>query len=122
MESAAPSVRRDAGICLSRSRRKQVERDVYVASSWHPDSESGLRKTHGQEIAHGERPEGRAPAQILASCGAKLLPDVEQSDRILDSDRDTSPFPTDIATTKEESILSIDLKITRLRNGICSFS
>jgi len=34
------------GICLARSLRERTERDVYVASPWHPDSESGLRKSH----------------------------------------------------------------------------
>ena len=43
-----------AGICLAVLLRDRTERDVDVASAWHPDSESGLRKTTNREIAQGE--------------------------------------------------------------------
>ena|SRR5437867_10789279 len=40
-------------LCLASALGERAERDVYVASAWHPDSESGLRKPTSQEIAHG---------------------------------------------------------------------
>src|SRR5439155_14183583 len=51
---------------LAWSLRERTERDVYVASAWHPDSESGFE----ENLSFGKsrtvkRPEGRAPAQIL---------------------------------------------------------
>src|SRR5213594_3151058 len=46
-------------VCLARSLREWKERDVYVASAWHPDSESGLRKNPG--------PGNCAPAQIIVA-------------------------------------------------------
>jgi hypothetical protein len=51
-------------VCLAPSLRDRTERDVYVASAWHPDSEWGPRVGRLRKL---KRPEGRAPARIIVA-------------------------------------------------------
>ena len=52
---------------LAGSLRERTERDVYVASAWHPDSESDCGKPRAGKLRTVKRPEGRAPAPIIVA-------------------------------------------------------